>query len=177
MRRKMKTLKFIVLVVLLIPSPIAVWTQVRSRPDNRLADRVRNFESFFRAEIAADKTVGMTVGFIKDDYTWVKAYGYSDLENKIAAKPESAYRIASVTKPMVAIAVMKLVEQGKIKLDDEIQKYVPLFPKKKYPITVRELLGHLSGLRHYSDAELLKEHKTVSESVKLFAESDLIAEP
>jgi CubicO group peptidase (beta-lactamase class C family) len=127
-----------------------------------------------------NKTPGMTIGFIKDDYVWVKGFGYADLENKTPAKAESAYRFASVQKSMTAAAVLQLVEQGKINLDAEIQTYVPYFPKKKYSITVRQLLHHLGGIPHYVNRETeqhIKEHKTTREAIAIFENFDLVAEP
>ena len=76
---------------------------------------------------------------------WAAGFGYSDLENHVPAKADSAYRLASVTKSMTAIGVLKLVEQGKIDLDAEVQTYTPYYPKKESPITVRQVLGHLGG--------------------------------
>ena len=61
---------------------------------------IRLFDEFARQQMALDKTVGMTIGFIKDDFVWVKGYGFAHLENKAPAHAESAYRLASVTKPM-----------------------------------------------------------------------------
>ncbi|HSK70634.1 MAG TPA: serine hydrolase domain-containing protein [Pyrinomonadaceae bacterium] len=58
----------------------------------------------------ADGTVGLSVGFIKDDFVWTKGFGYADLENKVPAKAESAYRLTSVTNPMTAVAVLQLAE-------------------------------------------------------------------
>jgi CubicO group peptidase (beta-lactamase class C family) len=84
----------------------------------------------------ADGTVGLSVGFIKDDFVWTKGFGFADLENKVPAKAESAYRLASITKPMTAVAVLHLVEQGKIDIDAEVQKYVPYFPKKNFPVSI-----------------------------------------
>jgi CubicO group peptidase (beta-lactamase class C family)/tetratricopeptide (TPR) repeat protein len=110
----------------------------------------------------------------------VKGFGYADLENKTPMKAESAYRLASVTKPMTAIAVLQLAEQGKLNLDAEVQTYVPYFPKKKWPVTVRQLLGHLGGIPHYvnREAELrIKTRKTTRESIALFENYDLVAEP
>lgn len=120
----------------------------------KYADELRTFEDFVRGQMEKSKIPGLTIGFIKDDYVWVKGFGYADLENKIPAKAESAYRLASVQKSMTAIAVLQLVEQGKINLDAEIQTYVPYFPKKKYPVTVRQLLGHLGGIPHYVNRDL-----------------------
>lgn len=144
------------------------------------AKQVRLFDEFAEKHMALDKTVGMTIGFIKGDFVWVKGYGYADLENKSAAKAESAYRLASVTKPMTALAVLQLVEKGKIDLDAEVQTYVPYFPKKPWPVTVRQVLGHLGGISHYKNQanELhIKEHRSTREAIALFENFDLVAEP
>jgi CubicO group peptidase (beta-lactamase class C family) len=127
-----------------------------------------------------NKVPGLTIGFVKDDYIWVKGFGYADLENRVPAKAESAYRFASVQKSMTAAAILQLVEQRKIDLDAEIQSYVPYFPKKKYPITIRQLLGHLGGIPHYVDRDVeqhIKVHKTTREAIDIFANYDLVAEP
>jgi CubicO group peptidase (beta-lactamase class C family) len=92
-----------------------------------------------------DKIPGLTIGFYIGDYEWVKGFGYADLENKTPAKPESAYRLASITKTITSVAILQLVEKGKIKLDGEIQTYVPNYPKQHWPVTVRQLLSHTGG--------------------------------
>lgn len=107
--------------------------------------RLRLFEQFVTSQMKKDRIPGLTIGFTKDDFTWVKGFGYADLENKIPATPDSAYRLASVTKTMTGTAIVQLAERGKINLDEEIQKYVPYYPKQKWPVTVRQLLVHLGG--------------------------------
>lgn len=109
------------------------------------AERLRVFEEFVAAGLKRDKIPGMTVGFFKDDYTWVKGFGYADLENRTPAHAESAYRLASITKSMTGEAIVQLAERGKIDLDAEIQTYVPDYPKQKWPVTVRNLLTHTGG--------------------------------
>ena len=104
------------LSILILITSIAAVAQTRPADHRRFTEQLRAFERFVRQQMEADKTVGITIGFFKDDFTWVKAYGYADLENKIPTKPESAYRIASISKPMTAVAVLQLVEQGKIGL-------------------------------------------------------------
>jgi CubicO group peptidase (beta-lactamase class C family) len=142
-------------------------------------DILRAFERFTRARMELDRTTGLTIGFIQGDAVWVRAYGYADLENKTPATPESAYRLASVTKPMTAVAILQLAEQGKIDLDAEVQTYVPYFPKKQWPVTVRQVLGHLGGISHYrAPAEnRIKERKTTREAIAIFEGFDLVAEP
>ena len=84
----------------------------------KYADKLRAFEDFVRQQMEKNKVPGLTVGFIKDDYIWVKGFGYADLENKTPARADSVYRFASVQKSMTAAAILQLAEQGKINLDD-----------------------------------------------------------
>ncbi len=147
---------------------------------NGFAQSLKLFDEFVARQMANEQTPGVTVGFMKDDFVWVKGYGYSDLENKVPAKAESAYRLASVTKSMTAVAILQLVEKGKINLDAEVQTYVPYFPKKPWPVTVRQVLGHLGGISHYKNAEQelhIKTPKSTRESIAIFENFDLVAEP
>ncbi len=114
-------------------------------PAQQYADKLAAFEEFVHQQMQKDKIPGMTIGFFKDDYGWVKGFGYADVENKIPARPESAYRLASVSKTFTSAAILQLVEQGKMSLDAEIQTYVPYYPKQKWPVTVKQLLVHLGG--------------------------------
>ncbi|HEX6182999.1 MAG TPA: serine hydrolase domain-containing protein, partial [Pyrinomonadaceae bacterium] len=137
-----KSLSLAVVAVLLcgvVNVPARAQTAPAADP---LAERLREFEQFVEAGLKSDRIPGMTVGFFKGDYTWVKGFGYTDLENKVPAKPESAYRLASITKSMTGEAIVQLAERGKIDLDAEIQTYVPDYPKQKWPVTVRHLLTH-----------------------------------
>jgi CubicO group peptidase (beta-lactamase class C family) len=130
--------------------------------------------------MAQRKIPGLAVGFFKGGCTWAAAFGTSDLENRVPATLDSAYRYASVQKSMTAVAVLQLAEAGRIDLDAEVQTYVPYFPRKKWPVTVRQLLGHLGGIPHYvnKDAEQhITVHKTTREAVAIFEAFDLVAEP
>ena len=142
--------KAISILVALFLLPSFGFQTAHSRPHvvpqtAQYADRLAVFEEFVRQQMLKDKIPGMTIGFFKDDFSWVKGFGYADLENKIPARPESAYRLASVTKTFTGAAILQLVEQGKMSLDGEIQTYLPSYPKQKWPVTVRQLLVHLGG--------------------------------
>jgi CubicO group peptidase (beta-lactamase class C family) len=160
---------------------IGLYPQQEKRPGLQPYDQaIRAFEKFVGQQMAFDQTPGISVGFIKDDFAWAKGFGYADLENKVAAKPESSYRMASITKTFTAFAVMKLVETGTMALDEEIQSYVPYFPRKKWPVTIRQLLGHLGGIPHYVDRDKElhnKTHKSTREAIAIFRDYDLVAEP
>ena len=130
--------------------------------------------------MAYDRIPGLSAGFIKDGHSWARGFGWADVENSVPAKAESAYRLASVSKTITAVAVLQLAEEGKIDLDAPIQRYVPYFPRKKWPVTIRQLLGHIGGLRHYKDNSAenhIKEPKNTREAIAIFQDSDLIAEP
>ncbi len=158
-------------------SPIYGYPQREISP---YSEAIKTFEKFVVVQMYLDKVPGLSVGFMKDGFTWAKGFGYSDLENRIPAKAENSYRMASITKTMTAIAVLQLVEAGKIDLDAEVQKYVPYFPRKKWPVTVRLLLGHLAGISHYrnyDEENHIKVHKNTKEALAIFQDFDLVAEP
>jgi CubicO group peptidase (beta-lactamase class C family)/Flp pilus assembly protein TadD len=181
----MRPLTLVVAVALLVCQPFARPALVAGQAPQRvttdqLAERLRAYDEFVNTQMASDRTVGITIGVVKDGAVWVKGYGFADLENRVPTKPETAYRLGSVSKPITAIAVMQLVERGKIDLDAELQTYVPYFPRKPWPVTVRQLLGHLGGISHYKnpEAELhIKVKKSTREAVAIFENFDLVAEP
>ena len=135
----------VVALTLLWPTATAISQSAAPPATDKYADKLRLFEEFARRQMEKDKTPGITIGFYKDDYTWVKGFGYADLENKVPATANSAYRLASTTKTFTGVAILQLVEKGKMKLDAEIQTYLPYYPKQKWPVTVRQLLTHLGG--------------------------------
>lgn len=138
-----------------------------------------DFERRVRATMTAQAIPGMTAGFARGAAQWVRGYGFADLENRVPATAISAYRYASVQKPMTAVAVLQLVERGRIDLDADIRSYVPYFPNKGHRITPRQLLGHIGGIPDYASEadEHLTQHKTVREAIAVFADRALIAEP
>ncbi|MGH7455901.1 MAG: serine hydrolase domain-containing protein, partial [bacterium] len=110
--------------------------------------------------------------------------GYAELDNSTPATGRTVHNIGSVSKTLAAVAVMQLVERGKVKLDDPIQKYVPYFPEKRWPITVRHILTHTSGIRHYKDGEFgpqqIKErmhYNSLQEGIEIFKDDTLLFEP
>ena len=108
-----------------------------------------------------------------------RGFGLADVENAVPATPATVYRLGSVSKPISATAVMQLAEEGKLDLDAPIQKYVPTFPEKPWPITSRELLGHLGGIRHYEPGELenTRHFPSLLDALALFEKDPLVAEP
>jgi CubicO group peptidase (beta-lactamase class C family) len=80
------------------------------------------------------------------------AFGYADIENKVAATPQTKFRIGSITKQFVASAILKLEEQGKLQLSDKLSKYFPDFPRGN-EVTIHHLLTHTSGIHSYTNTD------------------------
>jgi len=178
MKKQFKSVFIVILFVL--------WTALSStlpgavEPQSSYSEAIKEFEKFVEEQMALDKAPGLSVGFKKGDFIWTKGFGFSNLENKVPAKAATSYRLASITKTITAIAVLQLVEAGKIDLDAEVQTYVPYFPEKKWPVTVRLLLGHIGGISHYKNYDVeghIKVHKNTKEALAIFQDFDLIAEP
>lgn len=110
---------------------------------------------------------------------WSEGFGFADAERRQPVTRETQFRIGSVSKPLTATAVALLYEQGKLDLDAPVQRYVPSFPDKGYPITTRQLAGHLAGIRHYKDQEFFsnRHYATVLDGLKIFQDDSLLFPP
>src|SRR3989441_10645547 len=116
---------------------------------------------------------------VNGQLVWSEGFGYADAERKEPVTRETQFRIGSVSKPLTATAVALLYEQGKLDLDAPVQRYVPSFPDKGYPITTRLLAGHLAGIRHYKDREffLNRRFATVLDGLTIFQDDSLLFPP
>lgn len=114
------------------------------------------------------------------EYTLTK--GYADLENEVPATPDSKFRIGSLTKQFTAVAILKLMEDGKLSLTDSIQTYLPEFPVKSHPITIEHLLTHTSGFKEVTETKeftsvLMKVGCEPEKLVNYFKDAPLNFEP
>lgn len=100
---------------------------------------------------------GCVVGVVKDGKVILqKGYGLADLENESPLTEKSVLDIGSNAKQFTATAILLLQEQGKLSIDNEVQQYIPEFPKYPWKITLRHLMQHTSGIRDYFDLMTLK---------------------
>jgi CubicO group peptidase (beta-lactamase class C family) len=113
---------------------------------------VSQIDSLATAALRNGPVAGLSVAVVKGQDTLVmKGYGLADVENDVPATASTVYRIGSITKQFTSAAVMQLVEQGKVNLDDDLTKYFPNFPTHGQRILVRHLLNHTSGIPSYTD--------------------------
>jgi CubicO group peptidase (beta-lactamase class C family) len=103
-----------------------------------------------KAEIGRQRIPGLSLVVISDGrIVFAKGYGLANVEHQVPVKPETVFQSGSVGKQFTATAVMMLVEDGKIGLDDKISKYLADAPESWKDITVRHLLTHTSGTTDY----------------------------
>ena len=79
-----------------------------------------------------------------------RGYGMANLEHSVPVTPETVFHIASISKNIEAAVVLQLVEQGRLRLDDDVTKYVPEAPTHGAHVTVRQLLNHTSGIYSFT---------------------------
>lgn len=109
------------------------------------------------AEWNTSNTPGAALGVVQDGkLVYSNGYGIGDLEHDIAITPTSVFYIGSVSKQFVTFAILLLEEQGKLNLDDNIQKHFPDFPEYNAPQTIRHFIHHTSGVRDFLTLMALK---------------------
>lgn len=151
------------------------------QPDPRTIDAsIGSIRDYIQMRVTESKIAGLSVGFSYQGKAWSEGFGYADLKKRKPATAKTSYRMASVTKTFTAVAILQLVEKGQLSLDDEVQKYVPSFPQKKYAVTVRDLLGHLSGISHYRNCDdecHIKRRLSTKQALAIFKDWELEAPP
>jgi serine beta-lactamase-like protein LACTB, mitochondrial len=127
------------------------------------------------AELIPALSVAVATG---EGPVWSAAWGFADLENHVPATPRTVFRLGSIAKPITGVAAMLLVEQGRLNLDAPVQDYVR-FPRKQWPISTRQLLGHQAGIRHYQgdDFGSTRHYESVIAGLEMFAKDPLVHEP
>jgi D-alanyl-D-alanine carboxypeptidase len=147
-------------------------------PDDILA---RNLEAAAAPLFQKDQPGGAVLVARNGKTIFRKAYGLADLERKTALRPEMPLRIGSITKPLTAMGIFLLVDEGKVALDDDVTKFLPDYPTHGKRITVDHLLAHSSGIRSYTDLlvepSTLMLDKTVAEIIEDFRNEPLFFAP
>jgi serine beta-lactamase-like protein LACTB, mitochondrial len=148
---------------------------------DREKDSLQSIDRLVSSYASKHRVPGLSIAVIDHEHVILaQGHGLADIENGVPAAADTVYRIASLSKPVTAIAAMKLVEDGKLDLDARIQKYCPAFPQKPWPITTRQLLSHQSGIRDYRNEEEsinTKHYTSIGEALPQFANDALDFEP
>jgi CubicO group peptidase (beta-lactamase class C family) len=112
------------------------------------SSQIREISEVATAALETQKLPGLSVAISKDGQIWSAGFGKADLEQDVPVTARSMFRTASVAKWFTAAAAMRLVDDGMLDVDAPIQQYCAAFPEKQWPITSRQLLTHMAGVRH-----------------------------
>lgn len=163
------------------PNPQDVPSVTDSAPLPKWAGAVEQGRQIVRAGLTEQSLPGLSVAVgVGGEIVWAEGFGFADLENRVSVTPETRFRIGTASTALTSAAVGLLLEKERLKLDDEIQAYVPEFPKKQWPVTLRQLMGHLAGVRTDGGDEgplLSKRCERTVEGLQYFAKDSLLFEP
>ena len=145
---------FIVAIAAQIAGPVVARAQTSTSGTEEISGKV---DAYIAAEMRAEKIPGLALAVVGDGKTIKsRGYGLANIELDVSVKPETIFQTGSVGKQFTATAVMMLVEDGKLRLDDSIGKYLSGAPATWKNITVRNLLTHTSGIHDYETESLKK---------------------
>jgi len=174
-----RTLAVCLLTVWLVSAGAAQQSTLPADVRARMEDAVAKF-------MAATKAPGVATSVVLNGKeVWSEGFGMADLENNVPVTPQTLFRLASVSKPITAVAAMELWGRHQLDLDAPVQKYCPAFPQKEFPISTRQVLGHLGGIRHYrsdsdDDVEVSNTKHfadPIAGGLQFFANDPLVAKP
>jgi len=147
-RRKNRSVQLacsLLLAAVTVPAPLSAQTGLSSQQRNEI-------QALVSSTLTKENLPGLSIAIAHGDHVWTTAAGNADLEQSVLVDSRSMFRTASITKWMTATAAMRLADDGKLDIDAPIQQYCPQYPAKQWPITSRELMTQLSGIRHYHGA-------------------------
>jgi CubicO group peptidase (beta-lactamase class C family) len=152
-----------------------------SAPPRKWAEAVEQARHIARASVVEQNLPGLSVAVgVGGDIVWAEGLGWADLENKVPVGPQTRFKIGTASPVLTSAAVGLLQEKGRLYLDDVIQMHVPAYPEKKWPVTLRQVMGHLAGVRSDSGDEgpFRSTHcEGTIEGLQLVADASLLFQP
>lgn len=134
--------------------PDALPSRVLEPPPAAWRVAVEKGRSIARSLVSEERLPGLSLAVAVDgEIVWAEGFGRADLESQAPVTPATLFRIGGVSKTLTAAAVGLLSERGRLDLDAPVQRYVPGFPEKEWPISTRQLMAHTAGIRHYRGEE------------------------
>jgi CubicO group peptidase (beta-lactamase class C family) len=163
------------------PEPQNAPSAVLSEPSPQWAEAVGRARLVVRSVLSEQNLPGLSVAVgVGGDIVWAEGFGWADVETRAPVTPETRFRMGTASTALTSAAVGVLLEKDRVKLDEEIQAYVPQFPKKPWPVTLRQLMGHVSGvgIEGTDDWRLSSERcERAADALPVFADGPLLFQP
>lgn len=136
------------------PDPRGVPSVMHVAPPQQWTAAAAEARQIVKAGAAGQNLPGISIAVgVGDEIVWTEGFGWANLEGRVPVTPDMQFRIGTASQAVTSAAVGVLLEHGKLNLDDEIQGYVREFPKKEWPVTLRQLMAHTSGVRNDAGGE------------------------
>jgi CubicO group peptidase (beta-lactamase class C family) len=159
----------------------AIGSVAASPPSSRWADAVERGRQIARAELAGQNLPGVSVAVgVGGELVWSEGFGWADLNEQVPVTPTTRFRIGTASAALTSAAVGVLMEQSRLNLDEPLQTYVPDFPKKEWPVTLRHVMAHTAGIRNDGGDEgpfFFQHCERPAEALRTFANDSLRYEP
>jgi serine beta-lactamase-like protein LACTB len=163
------------------PDPAKVPTVAHAAPSPRFAPAAEKARQAVLTHLIEKNLPGLSVAVgVDGDLAWAEGFGYADLRTNSPVTPDHRFRIGNASTVLTSAAAGLLLESDRLKLDEPIQNYVPAFPRKQQPVTLRQLMGHTAGLIPDGGDEgpLYAQHcGRPAEALRYFAEESLLFQP
>lgn len=162
------------------PDPNSVTSVAGSTAGAKWSGTADQARQAVRAALTAQNLPGLSVAVgVNGEIAWTEGFGYADIEKKTSVTPETRFRMGDVSVALTSAAAGLLVEKDRLNLDTSIQKYVPDYPEKQWTVTLRQLMGHVAGVRNDAgDEESLSQRcRRAVEGLPRFANDPLRFEP
>lgn len=163
------------------PDPQSAPSAVQSEPAPQWAAAVDRARLIARAALSEQNLPGLSVAVgVGGDIVWAEGFGWADAETHAPVTPQTRFRMGSASTALTSAAVGVLLEKDRVKLDEEIHAYLPRFPRKPWPVTLRQLMAQTSGvgLEAPDDSRLSSQRcERAADALPVFAEDPLLFKP
>jgi len=154
---------------------------IGSPPPAEWAGAAKQARQIVQTSISENNLAGLSIAVgIDGEIVWTEAFGFADIENRAPVTPSHRFRTGTASIVLTSAAIGLLLDEGRLKLDDEVQKYVPDFPDKQWPVTIRQVMGQVAGFKTEDpdNGVLTSSHcARPADAVALFAKEPLSFQP
>src|ERR1041385_2317012 len=128
-------------------NPQAIPSVKQTDPLPQWSEAVDRARRIIQAGMVERNVPGLSVAVgAGNEVVWAEGFGWADLETRAPVTPNTQFRIGTTSSVLTSAAAGVLLERGRLRLDDEIQAYVPQFSKKQWPVTLRQLMADVAGV-------------------------------